>query len=87
VLRRAQRRHQQKPPEQLLLRPGIGFTVLTGAIAVGALSGGAFNPTVAISGAAIGLFAWPTLWAYLVSQIVAGVAAGLAFLTLNPDDK
>jgi aquaporin Z len=46
-----------------------------------------FNPAVAIGGAAIGLFAWTTLWAYLVAQIVAGAAAGLAFLALNPDDK
>jgi aquaporin Z len=59
--------------------------VVTGAIAVGAISGGVFNPAVAISGAAIGLFAWPTLWAYLIAQLAA--AAGLAFLTLNPDNK
>jgi aquaporin Z len=65
----------------------IGFTVLTGAIAVGAISGGVFNPAVAISGAAIGLFAWTTLWTYLLAQIIAGAAAGLAFLALNPDDK
>jgi aquaporin Z len=65
----------------------IGFTVLTGAIAVGAISGGAFNPAVAIGGAAIGLFAWSTIWAYLVAQIVAGAAAGITFLALNPDDK
>jgi aquaporin Z len=65
----------------------IGFTVVTGAIAVGAISGGVFNPAVAIGGAAIGLFAWSTLWAYLVAQIIAGVAAGLVFLSLNPDDK
>jgi aquaporin Z len=65
----------------------IGFTVLTGAIAVGGISGGAFNPAVAVAGAAIGLFAGPTLWAYLVAQVVAGAAAGLTFLTLNPDDK
>ena len=61
--------------------------MLTGAIAVGGLSGGVFNPAVAISGAAIGLFAWPTLWAYLVAQIIAGIAAGLTFLALNPNDK
>jgi glycerol uptake facilitator-like aquaporin len=53
----------------------IGFTVLTGAIAVGAISGGAFNPAVTLSGATIGLFAWPTLWAYLIAQIIAGAAA------------
>ncbi|HEY2765038.1 MAG TPA: aquaporin [Pseudonocardiaceae bacterium] len=65
----------------------IGFTVLTGAIAVGAVSGGVFNPAVAIGGAAIGLFAWTTLWTYLVAQVVGGAAAGFAFLALNPDDK
>lgn len=65
----------------------IGFTILVGAIAVGAVSGGVFNPAVAISGAAIGLFAWPTLWIYIVAQVVAGIAAGLVFLALNPDDK
>ena len=65
----------------------IGFTVLTGAMAVGAISGGLFNPAVTISGAAIGLFAWPTLWIYIVAQVVAAIAAGLAFLALNPDDK
>lgn len=65
----------------------IGFTILTGAIAVGAISGGAFNPAVAIGGAAIGLFAWNTLWIYIVAQVVAAIAAGLAFLALNPDDK
>lgn len=65
----------------------IGFTVLTGAIAVGAISGGVFNPAVAIGGAAIGLFAWPTLWTYLVAQVIGGAAAGVAFLALNPNDK
>lgn len=33
------------------------------------------------------MFAWPTLWVYLVAQVIAGAAAGIAFLALNPDDK
>ncbi len=74
-------------PDNSFYGLAIGFTVVTGAIAVGAISGGVFNPAVAIGGAAIGLFAWPTLWTYLVAQILAGTAAGLAFLALNPDDK
>ncbi len=74
-------------PNNSLYGLAIGFTVATGAIAVGAISGGVFNPAVAISGAAIGLFAWSTLWAYLVAQILGGTAAGLAFLALNPNDK
>jgi aquaporin Z len=65
----------------------IGFTVLAGAFAVGGISGGAFNPAVSLGAATGGLFAWSTLWVYVVVQAVAGTAAGLAFLALNPDDK
>jgi aquaporin Z len=65
----------------------IGFTVLAGAFAVGGISGGAFNPAVSLGAAVSGLFAWPTLWVYIVAQAVAGTAAGLTFLALNPDDK
>jgi aquaporin Z len=65
----------------------IGFTVMVGAVAVGGISGGVFNPAVAIGGAAMGLFGWSTLWVYLVAELVAGAAAGLAFRALNPDDK
>jgi aquaporin Z len=35
----------------------------------------------------MGIFAWPTLWIYLLAQALAGLAAGAAFLALNPDDK
>src|SRR3954469_17542253 len=65
----------------------IGFTVVAGAFAVGAISGGAFNPAVSLGAAVMGMFAWPTLWIYLVAQALAGIAAGVTFLTLNPNDK
>jgi aquaporin Z len=65
----------------------IGFTVLAGAVAVGGISGGAFNPAVVLGGAAMDMFALPTLWVYLVAQLVAGAAAGIAFRALNPYDK
>jgi aquaporin Z len=65
----------------------IGFIVLAGAVAVGGISGGAFNPAVALGGAVMGLFAWPTLWVYFVAELVAGAAAGLAFRAPNPNDK
>jgi aquaporin Z len=65
----------------------IGFTVVAGAFAVGGISGGAFNPAVSLGAATGGLFSWSTLWVYLVVQAAAGIAAGLAFLALNPDDK
>jgi aquaporin Z len=65
----------------------IGLTVAAGGLAVGGISGGAFNPAVALGGAAAGMFAWSTLWVYVVVQAVAGIAAGLTFLVLNPDDR
>ncbi|REE64470.1 aquaporin Z [Streptomyces sp. 3212.3] len=65
----------------------IGFTVAAGAFAVGGISGGVFNPAVAFGGAVAGLFGWSTVWVYLVVQLAAGIAAGVAFLALNPGDK
>jgi aquaporin Z len=65
----------------------IGFTVAAGAFAVGGISGGVFNPAVALGGATAGLFGWSTIWVYILVELAAGVAAGLAFLALNPADK
>lgn len=64
----------------------IGFTVVAGAFAVGGISGGVFNPAVALGGATAGIFAWSTIWIYILVELGAGVAAGLAFLALNPGD-
>jgi aquaporin Z len=65
----------------------IGFTVLTGAYSVGAISGGAFNPAVAVGITLMGLSAVANLWVFLVANLAAGAAAGFAFRVLNPDDK
>jgi aquaporin Z len=65
----------------------IGFTVVAGAFAVGGISGGVFNPAVALGGAAAGLFGWSTIWVYILVELAAGAVAGLAFLALNPGDK
>jgi aquaporin Z len=73
-------------PDNSFYGLAIGFTVLAGAVAVGGISGGAFNPAVVLGGAAMGLFAWSAL-IYLVAQLIAGVAAGLTFRALNPNDK
>jgi aquaporin Z len=74
-------------PDNSFYGLAIGFTVVAGAFAVGAISGGAFNPAVSLGAAVMGMFAWPTLWIYLVAQVLAGIAAGVTFLALNPDDK
>lgn len=47
----------------------------------------AFNPAVTLGAAVMDMFAWPTLWVYLVAQVLAGIAAGVTILVMNPDDK
>jgi aquaporin Z len=74
-------------PDNSFYGLAIGFTVMIGAFAVGGISGGAFNPAVALGGAVMGLFSWPTLWLYPVAELIAAAIAGLAFRALNPADK
>jgi aquaporin Z len=64
----------------------IGFTVLAGAYSVGAISGGAFNPAVAVGITVLGISKVANIWIYLVANLAAGAVAGMAFKKLNPDD-
>lgn len=61
----------------------IGFTVLVGAFSVGAISGGAFNPAVAVGVTIMRLSAWADIWIFLVGNLAAAVVAALAFKGLN----
>jgi aquaporin Z len=74
-------------PDNSFYGLAIGFTVAAGAVAVGGISGGSFNPAVAIAGVAIGMFSGSMIWMFFAAQAIAAVAAGLAFRTLNPADK
>ena len=65
----------------------IGFTVAASAFAVGGISGGAFNPAVAIGASAMGLIHLPSIWIHIVADLAGGLLAGLTFVFLNPDDK
>jgi aquaporin Z len=65
----------------------IGFTVVAGIFAVGAISGGAFNPAVAIGAAAMKLLRISDIWIHIVAELAAGLLAGLTFKFLNPTDK
>lgn len=65
----------------------IGFTVLVGAYAVGSVSGGAFNPAVAVGIITMGLMDISSIWIFLVANSLGGIAAAIAFNALNPDDK
>jgi len=62
----------------------IGMTVMTGAFAVGDISGGAFNPAVAIGISILGISTWNNIWIYLVADFAAGAAAAIVFNLINP---
>jgi len=61
----------------------IGFTVFVGAVAVGPISGGAFNPAVGLGVTVAGLATVGTLLMYVVSNLAGGLAAGLVFRALD----
>jgi len=65
----------------------IGFTVVIAAYSAGAISGGAFNPAIALGITVMGISAVPNIWIFLVADFLGGAAAALAFNALNPDDK
>jgi aquaporin Z len=65
----------------------IGFTVLAGAVAVGTLSSGAFNPAVVIGITIMGLSAVANIWIYLLANFAGGAAAAFVFRYLNPGDR
>lgn len=64
----------------------IGTTVFLGAATVGGISGGGFNPAVALGLAVSGQFAWGSLWLYFLAPLVGGALAALAFRLLNSHD-
>jgi aquaporin Z len=62
----------------------IGMTVMTGAFAVGDISGGAFNPAVALGICILGISDWSNIWIYLLANFAAGAAAAVIFQMINP---
>ena len=65
----------------------IGFTVTTMAFALGGISGGAFNPAVAVGITKMHLVDSMHLWLYFVANLGAGALAALVFKFVNPEDK
>ena len=65
----------------------IGFTVLAMALTFGAVSGGAFNPAVAIGISMLKLTSWNSIWVYLLGCFGGASVAALIFRICNPDDK
>ena len=65
----------------------IGFTLATGAFAIGSVSGGALNPAVALGASVLGAFAWSNVWIYLIAGFAGGAVAAAAFLLTQPADE
>jgi len=65
----------------------IGFTVLTGAFAVGGISGGAFNPAVAVGIGLMKLVGFSQIWIHIVADLAGGAAAAVIFRMNNAEDR
>ena len=63
----------------------IGFTVFVQAVAVGAISGGAFNPAVVVGVFLMGGLTVGSLWMYWLSQLIAAAVAAGVFRLLHPE--
>src|SRR4029077_20174967 len=55
----------------------IGMTVMAGAFAVGRISGGAFNPAVAIGAAVMKLLSLSQIWIHIGADLGGGLVAAL----------
>jgi aquaporin Z len=60
----------------------IGFTVLVGAITVGGISGGAFNPAVGLGVWTMGLESVKQFGVYLVSEFAGAAVAAAVYRTV-----
>ena len=60
----------------------FGLTVLTGAYALGHVSGAHFNPAVTVGLAAAKRFDWKDVPGYIVAQVVGGTIAGAIILLI-----
>ena len=65
----------------------IGMTVMTGAFAVGGISGGAFNPAVALGIGIMKMVDFSQIWIHIVGSLAGAVGAALVFKVVHSDDK
>ncbi len=63
----------------------IGFTVVGMAYAVGSVSGGAFNPAVALGLSVFENLDWNSLWIYLVGSVAGASIAAVLYKLLRMD--
>jgi aquaporin Z len=64
----------------------IGTTVMTGAVAVGGISGGAFNPAVGLGVFTMGLESAKQLGLYLGADLLGGAVAAITYKIVHGSD-
>src|SRR5437870_3900941 len=65
----------------------IGAVLMVMIFAGGHISGGPFNPAVAIGAAVMKIVNLSDIWIHIVAELAGGLLAGLTFKFLNPTDK
>ncbi|MEM6821826.1 MAG: aquaporin [Verrucomicrobiota bacterium] len=65
----------------------IAVTVIGLAYSVGSISGGAFNPAVALALIVMGVVGSADIWLYLLAHVIAAFCATYTFFYLVPDKK
>ncbi len=65
----------------------IGFTVMAVGYALGGLSGGAFNPAIALGATVADMFAWDDILVYFIGDLLGAAAAATVFqVVYGPED-
>jgi aquaporin Z len=64
----------------------IGFTVMAMIFAVRGVSGGVFNPAVAVGTSVMGLSNWTDIWVYFVANFGGAALAAIVFKVVNGDE-
>ena len=64
----------------------IGFMVMAGTYAVGGVSGGVFNPAVAVGITVMGISAPSSIWIYLCANSIGGFFAVAIYRLIHSDE-
>jgi aquaporin Z len=61
----------------------IGGAMMASTYVFGMISGGVFNPAIAVGVCTAEIIAWSSIWIYLVATFVAGAMAAFVFNYVN----
>jgi aquaporin Z len=65
----------------------LGFVLMAGMYCTAPISGGAFNPAIAVGSAVTGLGTWATLWIYFLAEFAGAAVAALLFRAVSPAES